>query len=108
MLDSMDFHHMAERIAEGHLDSQYIPVIKNAAVVLECTPWPENLRHLATSLKSDLAKLAMSLVSKQEKDAKALSHEIHEKEHALSHEASHSHETAPGSSAAHDHHDHQH
>lgn len=89
MLDSMDFHHMAEHIAEGHLDPQYIPVIRSALVILDGAPWPANLKNQATALRGDLAKLEASLISKQAEEAKGLSHEIHDEEHELSHEASH-------------------
>ncbi len=98
MLDSMDFHHMEEHISEGHLDPQYVPVIRNALVVLDAAPWPEKLKSLSTPLRNNLAKLEASLIAKRAEEAKSLSHEIHEEEHELSHEAS------DGLSAEHHHH----
>ncbi|HEY5538608.1 MAG TPA: hypothetical protein VIL58_03600 [Thermoplasmata archaeon] len=87
MLDTLDFHHMAEDIAAGHLSPRYVPVLRSAASVLSATPWPEGLRWIAQSLRENVVELERALVENREREAEASSHEVHEQEHRLAHEA---------------------
>ena len=87
MLDTLDFHHMADDIAGGHLDPRYVPTLRSALAVLKATPWPDALDAVARSLTGSLSKLERDLIEKNEGEAKASGHDVHGQEHALAHEA---------------------
>jgi len=87
MLDTMDFHHMAEQIAEGHLDTAHVPRLRSSNALLAATPWPDPLSRLAASLRDELARLERALIAKDAETATSAAGEVHEKEHELSHSA---------------------
>jgi len=87
MLDTMDFHHIAEHIAEGHLDPTDVPRLRSCHAILTATPWPDSLKSLASTLRDEVARLEQAIINKKPVDARASSHGVHEVEHELSHTA---------------------
>jgi hypothetical protein len=85
MLDTTDFHGMAETIAETQqIDPAYLGTVNRVHKIVSSAPWPESLAEQGQAFQTLLGEYAAALEADDVEAATPLSEEVHDAQHELS------------------------